>query len=69
MRCGAVQAAILKVLAAAQEPMRVRDVHAAVECLLASHVSRDSVNSCLSTKAKGKHPLFKRVGLGSYALS
>lgn len=69
LRCGAVQAAVIKVLAAAQEPMQVRDIHAAVQHLLSRRVSKDSVNSCLSTRSKGKSPLFKRLAQGQYALA
>jgi hypothetical protein len=68
LRCGAVQAAVIKVLAATQEPMQVRDIHASVERLLSMQVSKDSVNSCLSVGARKASPLFERIGFGRYYL-
>ena len=46
--------------------MRVQDIHAAVERLLGMRVSKDSVNSCLSTGSRGKDARFERVGRGCY---
>ncbi|MGN6217417.1 MAG: HTH domain-containing protein [Solirubrobacterales bacterium] len=68
LRCGAVQVAAIKVLTAAQRPMEVQEIHASVERLLSMRVPKSSVNSCLSTRSKGKKPLFKRLGQGRYAL-
>lgn len=68
LRTGAIQAAVVEVLAAASEPMQVRDIHAAAEKLLEERLSADSVNSCLSTGVKGKSPLFKRLTRGRYVL-
>jgi hypothetical protein len=65
---GEVQRAVVKVLAAACRPMRVAEVHQAVEDLLSLSVSIDSVNSCLSTKARGEDPMFVRTELGVYKL-
>ena len=67
-RCGAVQAAVIAILTAATEPMRVQDVHAAAERVLSGPVSKDSVNSCLSTGARGAHPRFERTQTGWYRL-
>jgi hypothetical protein len=66
LRNGAVQEAVLRVLATSPEPMRVADVHAAVERLLSMPVSRDSVNSCLSVGARGAEAPFERVKIGWY---
>jgi hypothetical protein len=66
LRNGAVQQAVLHVLAASPEPMRVADLHAAVEHFLSMPVSRDTVNSCLSAGARGTEPPFERVALGCY---
>jgi len=61
-RCGVVQETVVSVLAAATEPMHVRDVHKAVELALGNGpVSKDSVNSCLSTGARGDTPRFERT--------
>ena len=68
-RCGAVQETVIAVLAAAIEPMHVRDVHRAVELALGDGpVSKDSVNSCLSTGARGDAPRFERTQGGWYRL-
>lgn len=68
LRIGAVQQAVLHVLAVSAGPMRVADVHAAVEHLLSMPVSKDSVNSCLSVGARGAEPRFERVSPGRYRL-
>lgn len=54
LRCGAIQEAVFEVLANADNPMRPREVHAAVERLLSMPVSKDTVNSCLSSGARGR---------------
>jgi hypothetical protein len=56
-------------LVAAGRPMGVGEVQVAVEALLGHGVSRDSVNSCLSTGARGKQPSLRRVALGCYELA
>jgi len=48
--------------------MDVGEVHTTVERLLGCPVSRDSVNSCLSTGARGARPNFQRLELGRYKL-
>jgi hypothetical protein len=68
LRCGAIQSAVIEVLAAASAPMSVRNIHAAVERHSSMRVSKDSVNSCLSTGARGDAPLFERIELGRYRL-
>lgn len=65
---GVVQRAVVKVLAMAGRPMRLAEVHRATEDLLSISVSKDSVNSCLSTKARGKDPWFVRTEPGVYRL-
>lgn len=65
---GVVQAAVVKVLAAADRPMRMAEVRTAVDALLGRPVSKDSINWCLSTGARGKEPRFERVGRGCYRL-
>ena len=65
---GVVQRALVKALMAAGRPMRVGEAQMAVEALLGHNVSRDSVNSCLSSGACGLPPSFQRVGPGRYQL-
>jgi len=49
-------------------PMGVCEAEMAVEALLGRPASRDSVNSCLSTGARGVRPSFGRVAPGRYRL-
>jgi hypothetical protein len=63
-----VQRAIVKVLAAANEPMRRADIRLAVERLLGRPVSINSVGSCLETGVRAKQPRFERVRYGLYQL-
>jgi hypothetical protein len=65
---GVVQRAIVKVLGATDQPMRLAEVHLAVEGLLGRTVSKDSINWCLSTGVRGKEPRFERVARGCYRL-
>ncbi len=65
---GVVQAAVVKVLAAAGRPMRLSEVRTAVDVLLGRPVSKDSINWCLATGARAKEPRFERVGRGCYQL-
>jgi hypothetical protein len=65
---GVIQRAVIRVLGEADRPMDVGDAHIAVEGLLGYPVSRDSVNSCLSSGARGARPNFQRVGPGRYRL-
>jgi hypothetical protein len=50
-------------------PMRVAQVHAAVEALLGEAVSKDSVSWCLSTGINRKDQLFVRVARGRYMVA
>lgn len=65
---GVVLRAVVKVLAAAEGPMRDTDIHIAVERLLGHPVSKNSVSWCLGAGARAKVPRFERVALGSYRL-
>jgi len=65
-RWGEIQKAVIAILTAASEPMRVKDVHAAVEQVLAAPISKDSINSCLSTGVRGDSPRFERTKPGWY---
>lgn len=69
LRNGLVPRAIQRVLADAGEPMRVRDIYAAVEDRLSMPVPMSSVNAWLSQNAKGERPLVVRLGHGRYRLA
>jgi hypothetical protein len=66
---GAVQRAVVKVLAAADGPMRGVDIHRAVERLLGQSVSRHSVSWCLLSGVRAKEPRFERVSYGCYRVA
>ncbi|HME03528.1 MAG TPA: hypothetical protein VKG38_10920 [Solirubrobacteraceae bacterium] len=66
---GVVQRAVIKASVEADGPMDVGEAHSMVERLLGHPVSRDSVNSCLSTGARGALPNFQRVEPGRYRLN
>ncbi len=66
---GVVLRAVVDVMAIQERPMAVAEVHAAVECCLGHPVSRESVNSCLSTGARGARPRFERIAPGRYQLA
>jgi hypothetical protein len=68
LRNGLVPRAIQQVLADAEEPMRVRDIYAAVQDRLGMRVPVSSVNAWLSQNAKGKRPMVVRLGHGRYRL-
>jgi hypothetical protein len=65
---GVVQRALIQALAVSDRPVGVCEAQAAVEALLGHSVSRDSVDSCLSTGARGVRPCFRRVAPGRYRL-
>jgi hypothetical protein len=66
---GVVKRAIAKVLAAADEPMRLGDIHQAVGRMLGKPVSYASVEWCMRTDVKRQAPQFERVQPGSYRLA
>jgi len=66
---GVVKRGLIKALAVSDWPMGVCQAQVAVEALLGRPVSRDSVNSCLSTGAGGVRPSFERVAPGRYRLN
>jgi hypothetical protein len=63
---GAVAAAIVDALIEAGGPMRMCEIHAAVEALIGQSVPRSTVKSCLSNNsdATGR---FIRLGRGRYS--
>ena len=67
-RQGFVRDVIIRVLAAANEPMRPREVHAAVELLADAPIARSTVKNCLGANAIGSAPRFERLARGRYLL-
>lgn len=59
---GEVKRSIVKLLAAADGPMRAVDIYLAVKRLLGRSVPKDSVYACLSKGARVKAARFERVG-------
>ena len=68
-RQGALLDAVTAVLEHAGCPMRVREVHAAVEELYGERVPFSSVNEALSTHARGDGGRFRRVRYGTYEMA
>jgi hypothetical protein len=66
---GVVRRTVEKVLAAADEPMRVGEIRAAAEKLLGQPVPNQSVLWTLHMGVKGDLPRFKRVAHGHYRLA
>jgi hypothetical protein len=65
---GAVQRAVVKVLATADAPMRRAAIHAAVERQLGHPLSKESVNWCLCSGSRGTESRFQRAAYGFYQL-
>ncbi len=68
-RQGTLLDAVTSVLELASCPMRVREVHAAVEELHGERVPFSSVNEALSTHAIGRDQRFRRVRYGIYEMA
>jgi hypothetical protein len=64
LRVGAVSKAVVSVLTAADQPMRVRDIHQAVATLLGQPVSASSIKARLSDKTHGERACFERTARG-----
>jgi hypothetical protein len=65
---GAVQRAAVKVLSAADGPMRLREIRSAVDNLLGQPVSIESLSWSLCKGCRGERPRFERVVHGVYRL-
>jgi len=65
-RQGVLLDAVTTVLDLAGSPLRVREVHAAVEELYGERVPFSSVNEALSSHAVGGDKRFRRVRYGTY---
>ena len=68
-RQGVLLDAVTIVLELAGCPLRVREVHAAVEELYGERVPFSSVNEALSTHADGGRGRFRRVRYGTYGIA
>jgi hypothetical protein len=64
-----VKRAVVKVLAASTEPMRVVAIQTAVQALLGHAVSYESVSWCLRMGSRKETPLFVRPARGYYQLA
>ena len=68
-RFGTVRDAIIHVLAEADSDLRVKDIHAGVEQLLGSSVSRSSIKNYMRKGCVSRHtPLFENPARGRYRL-
>ena len=61
--------AVVQVLADRGEPMRAKDIHAAVEASLGERVRWASVKAALAANVSGTAPRFVRVARGRYVLA
>jgi hypothetical protein len=68
-RPGWVLTAVVRVLADRGEPMRAKDIHAAVEASLGATVAWSSVKAALAANVSGASPRFVRVARGRYVLA
>jgi hypothetical protein len=68
-RPGWVLKAIVQVLADQGEPMRPKDIHAAVEAALGQPVATSSIKTALVANASGSSPRLVRVAPGRYELA
>lgn len=68
-RPGWVPTAIAQVLTARGVPMRVAEIHAAVETLIGEPVSGGSIKSALYSNARGPAARFMKVAPGRYVLA
>jgi hypothetical protein len=66
---GVIQRAVVRVLAGAGRTLSIAELHRGVEQCLRQMVSKDSVNSCVSTGSRGAQPRFERVAPGRYRLT
>ena len=65
-RSGVVRRAVFQVLAAAEQPLRAREIHAAAESLAGEPLSWNTVKDCLFKSARGPGCPVERVSHGRY---
>jgi hypothetical protein len=68
-RHGWVLQAVIQVLTDRGEPMRAKEIHAAVEASLGQSVAWSSIKGALATNASGSSRRFVRVARGRYVLA
>jgi hypothetical protein len=68
-RPGWVLKAVVQVLTDRDEPMRAKDIHAAVEALVGEPVPRSSVKGALASDAASSSGRLVRVAQGRYVLA
>jgi hypothetical protein len=68
-RPGWVLKAVVRVLADRREPMRAKDIHAAVEALVGEPVPRSSVKGALASDVADSPGRLVRVARGRYVLA
>jgi hypothetical protein len=61
--------AVVQVLADREEPMRAKDIHAAVEALVGESVPRSSVKGALASNVAGSSGRLVRAARGHYVLA
>jgi hypothetical protein len=65
-RAGAVQEAVIQVLAAADKPLRAREIHSAAQELAGTALSWNTVEDCLHTNTRRPDSPIERVSHGRY---
>ena len=65
-RAGAIQEAVIRVLAAADQPLRAREIHSAAQKLAGTTISWNTVKDCLHKNARRSDVPIERVGHGRY---
>ena len=65
-RAGAVQEAVLRVLAVADGPLRAREIHSAAQDMAGEPLSWNTVKDCLHKHARRPDSSIERVGHGRY---
>lgn len=67
-RCGDVSKAVVEVLREFGGPLRMIEIHAAVEALLGETVPRSTIKNCLANNSRGDGAWLVRLGRGRYWL-
>lgn len=65
-RAGAVQQAVIRVLAQAERPLRAREIHQAAQKLAGTPLSWNTVKDCLHKHARRPGSPIERVSHGRY---
>jgi hypothetical protein len=65
-RAGAVQEAVIQVLAMAERPLQAREIHSAAQKLSGTPLSWNTVKDCLHKNARRAGSPIERVGYGRY---